>query len=580
VTLQATFAATLVDEWVRAGVRHAVVAPGSRSAPLAVALLADGRIAVHVRLDERSAAYFALGIGLASGVPAVVVTTSGTAAAECHPAVLEADLAAVPLIVCTADRPPRLHGVAAPQTLDQTKLFGAAVRCFVEPGVPAALPPSAWRSIGSRLVAEATGSPPGPVHANLAFDEPLAGVAEELPPGRPDGEPWHRRVAGRRLSPEALAAARRALAGASRGIVVAGAGLADAREAVAALAAARGWPVLAEPRAFPRSGPLRGEVVVGAFDALARARVLRERLAPDLVVQLGAPPASKALQTWLEELAGSTCRLVVVDAHGRFLDPARLASLVIAADPGELCGALAAEDAPGRCADPGWAAAWARADAAAAAAIDAELAREERLSEPAIARRLVAALPAGATLVASSSMPVRELEWFGAARPGAPRVLSNRGANGIDGVTSTTLGVAAATAGPVFGLLGDLAFLHDLSALVWGVHEEVPQATLVVVDNGGGAIFSFLEHASVLDAPTFERGLATPQRPDVATVARALGCSVREATSLDGLEAALEASRSTPGVSVVLVRVAREATLGAHRALDAVVASAVEAALA
>src|SRR5688500_5550887 len=256
---QALLAATFVDEWVRAGVRDAVVAPGSRSTPLVLALAADGRVRLHVHLDERAAGFFAVGMGLASGRPAVVVTTSGTAAVELHPAIVEASQAGVPLLACTADRPPELQHVGAPQTVDQTHLFGRAVRWFADVGPAGGMPRDAWRSLAARAVVEAGR---GPVHLNMAFCDPLVGVAGELPPGRPGGRPWHESAPSEDAG--ATVALPDGLAG-RRGVVVAGAGC-DAA-AVLTLARTLGWPVLADPR----SGCRGADVSVAAFDGVLRS---------------------------------------------------------------------------------------------------------------------------------------------------------------------------------------------------------------------------------------------------------------------------------------------------------------------
>ncbi len=279
MTVAASFSATLVDEWVRAGLTDAVLAPGSRSTPLAVALARESRIALHVRLDERSAAFFALGIGLATGRPAVLLTTSGTAAVEVHAAVVEAHLSRVPMIVCTADRPPELHHVGAPQTIEQGGLFAGAVRFFAEPGVPDDRGRWSWRSLGSRLVAEATVGPmgPGPVHANLAFREPLLEMPGELPPGRRNGRPWHRAGIVRRVpEPASLDALVGLTRPAARGLIVAGAG-AGTPEVVRRLADTLGWPVLADPRSGARVPGAAGAPTVAAADALLRVETLRRQ---------------------------------------------------------------------------------------------------------------------------------------------------------------------------------------------------------------------------------------------------------------------------------------------------------------
>jgi 2-succinyl-5-enolpyruvyl-6-hydroxy-3-cyclohexene-1-carboxylate synthase len=587
VTLQASFAATLVDEWARAGVTDAVIAPGSRSSPLALGLCGDDRIRVHVRLDERSAGFFAVGLALASARPVVVVVTSGTAAVELHPAVVEADLAGVPLVICTADRPPEARDVGAAQTIDQQHLYGRAARFFADPGVPDVDGRRHWRSFASRLVAEASSGPqgPGPVHANLPFREPLGGVPDEVPPGRPGGRPWHDVVAGDDAPEAAVARLLAEFGPARRGVVVAGRGAARGDPAgVRALATAAGWPVLADALAFPR---LPGRGVVAAWEGAVASRAALGPLRPEVVLHVGAPPASRALASWQAALTGRGASHVLVDPSGRFGDPGRVAGVVLRAVPGTLCRRAADALAGSGERPAGWLDAWDSAEAAAQLAIDEVLGGSGELTEPGVARRLVADVPAHSTLVVSSSMPIRDVDAYARPREGAPTVFANRGANGIDGVVSTVLGVAASGAaagrsrgtGRSFGLIGDLAFFHDLSALVRGAHEGVVDATVVVVDNAGGGIFSFLPYAPDLETGLFERALAAPQSPDLAAVGTALGCRVHQAASPAEFSAVLADAGAGRGVQLVVVRTERAANVAVHAALESAVVAAVDRAL-
>ena len=568
MTVQATFVATLVDEWARAGVTDAVIAPGSRSSPLAVALAADRRLRLHVVLDERSAGFFALGTGLASGRPAVVLTTSGTAAVELHPAVVEAHQGRVPLIVCTADRPPELHHVGAPQTIEQAGLFAGAVRWAVEPGVADEAGAGTWRSLAARSVAEAVAHPdgPGPVHLNLAFRDPLIGRPGALPPGRagPDGPgPWHRHRAGSAGVDQGLA---RELAGeGAKGVIVAGAGAGDV-EAVHRLAAVTGWPVLADPRSGCR---LPSPATVAAADALLRVEAFAAAHRPDVVLRLGAPWASRVVAGWL---AGLDVPQYLVDPHGAWLDPDRSATTVVAAAPGAVCRGVA--DAVTRASPREWGLAWQQAEAAAQTAFDQVLADHEEPTEPGVARALASALPDGAALVASSSMPVRDVEWYARPRHGV-RFLSNRGANGIDGVTSTALGVAAAWPGPSAALLGDLAFLHDANALLLPRGAAAPlDCALVVVDNDGGGIFSFLPQAAELPTDHFERLLATPHGLDLCALTAAHGVEAVPVERAAQLVPAVVEAIGAGGVRMVHVSTDRGANVAVHDELHSAVAAA------
>lgn len=591
-THQATFAATLVDEWVRAGVTHAVVCPGSRSAPLALALAERHELTVHVRLDERSAGFFALGLALATGRPTVVGVTSGTAAAELHPAVLEAHHAGVALLVCTADRPPELQQVGAPQTVEQVGLYGGAVRWAVSPGPADEAGPPWWRSLGARAVLEATAGPhgPGPVHLNLAFRDPLDAVAGPLPPGRPDGTPWHRATGAAAASagdPQAWVAAAP-----DRGVIVAGAG-AGPPEPVLALGRALGWPVLADPRSGARTDD---DGVVAAADAFLRHAGVAGSLVPQAVLQLGAPWCSKVLGAWVARAAASGVPVTAVDPHWRWRDPDHVLADVRCAEPAAWLGAAVAAATGGTAGGGGagageWRRRWAAAERAAQQAIDQVLGVEAGprtaagpLSEPSLARCLPTLLVPGSTLVVASSMPVRDLEWFAPPLDTPPPVVANRGVNGIDGVTSTALGVAAAGAGPVVGLLGDLAFLHDVSGLVRlaGSPGGGSPCTLVVIDNGGGGIFSFLPQAASVEAPRFERLFGTPADVDVAAVARGFGLPVAEVDTAAALGEALAADRDGPAGGVSVIRAAvpdRAANVALHDRLNREAGLAAAAAL-
>lgn len=565
-SVAATFCATLVDEWARAGARFAVICPGSRSTPMALALAADERIDVAVRLDERSAAFLALGIGRASGVPAILLTTSGTAAAEAHAAVVEAHQGCVPMLVCTADRPPELHSVGAPQTISQRGLYAGAVRLELDAGVPSEVGRRWWRSFASRAVAETTTSPngPGPVHVNLPFAEPLDGAPGELPPGRPDAAPWHRVVASApaHSHDEGL---DRILGSAQRPLVVAG-GRAPVALAEAFLAA--GVPVLADPRSGLRRA--RGQVIAAA-DALLRDGDFADEHEPDLVLRLGEAWASKVVNSWLDATAGRGVPHVLVDPYGEWRDPGRAVGIVVRG----LGGPAPAEP------EAGWAASWHSAEQRAQETLDTVLADRSaagELTEPFVARQLASTAGLG-TVVAASSMPVRDLEWFSRPSESYPTVFSNRGANGIDGVVSTTIGVAralGARSGAVVGLVGDLAFLHDVSALVRPAGTTDP-CGLVVVDNRGGGIFSYLPQAASVPADRFEALFGTPQQADPAELARAAGCAVTVVERPDDLAPALEALVTAIGRGeqpVVVCRTDRARGVAVHDELNAAVAAA------
>ncbi|MDQ3947278.1 MAG: 2-succinyl-5-enolpyruvyl-6-hydroxy-3-cyclohexene-1-carboxylic-acid synthase [Actinomycetota bacterium] len=578
------FARALVDEWIRAGLTDAAVAPGSRSTPMALALAADQRVRVHVFLDERSAAFFALGAAKASGRPTAVLCTSGTAAAHLHGAVLEARHSRVPLLVCTADRPPELRDTGAGQTTDQVKLYGSAVRFFADlfpEDHPAAI--GAWRPLAARAFSEAVGPPAGPVHLNLAFREPLVPDGSEVPevPGRDAGSPWTASRPGR-LGPrdEDLDRLAAAVGSSKRGVIVAGWGAGCDFEVVGRFARTAGWPVLADPLSGLRQS---GRHTVSTYEALLRVPGFTEAHRPDLVLRLGAALTSKAAGAWLD----ASVPQVLVDPDAAWLDPERSVTERLAADAGLVLDGLAErlEESgprfPRRRENPGpeWLDGWRQAETAARRALDAFLDGDDVPFEGRVARDVHDCLPPGATLVVASSMPVRDLEAFARPRPGL-RVLANRGVNGIDGFTSTVLGVAAgagAAGGPVAGLMGDLAFLHDAAGLTFAPRSGL-DAVLVVVDNDGGGIFSFLPQATTTAVPPedFESLFGTPHGLDLVSVARSYGLSAERVERAGDVVPTVEKALAAGGVRVLVVGTGdRAGNVARHRAAWAAVAEAV-----
>lgn len=548
----AAFCATLADEWVRLGITHAVVAPGSRSTPLAVAIARRPELALHVFHDERSAGFAALGIGRATGIPAVLLCTSGTAAAHFVAPVVEAHQSRVPMIVCTADRPPELRDVAAPQTIDQTKMFGNNVRWFHDPGVPGDDARHTWRSLARRAMAASVGTLPGPVHLNLPFREPLLGDAGELPV-----------VDGSRMVPAALGVDAASVAGlvpmvsGKDGIIIAGRG---ATAEVLTLAEALGWPVFADATSGLRE--CHSNVVVG-FDPVLRSARFSGSHVPGVIVRIGDPPASKVLAQWA---ASSGARIIQVNDHESVVDPDHKVSVAISGPVDRIVGLLAGSVAPAR---PEWLASWMTAEAAAQKAITAHT--DENFTEPTVARRVADTCPAGSNLVVSSSMPIRDVEWFGTVTPDVA-VHSNRGANGIDGVVSTAVGIALATGAPTTLYIGDVAMVHDSNGM-WGLMRRTIDLTIVVTNNDGGSIFSFLPQATQVDADTFETLYGTPHGVDFSHLAAAHAVPFVRVGSRQELERALTGS----GTRLIEVVCERSANVAAHDALNAAVVSAVDA---
>lgn len=565
------FATVLVDELVRLGLRHACLAPGSRSTAVAIAFHEHPDVALHVGIDERSVSFLALGIARATGTPAAVLTTSGTAAVNLHPAVVEADAARVPLLVLTADRPPELRGTGANQTIDQVGLYGGAVRWAVDLGPPEdrAASNAHWRSTADRAWSHAVGAtgPAGPVHLNLPMREPLVPLSDDgrtsAPPfehrtdGRPDGAPWTTTARpSYRPDRDVLDRLAARIGDTERGLVVVGDTDTDPGPVVA-LAEAAGWPLVAEPL----SGARTGDHAVSTYDHLLAHGPFADAHRPDLVVRIGRVALSRHLLSFLDAQVPQ----VLVDRDGARLDPRRAVSEVVVGYPAEVCGTLAEEVDR----DPGgWLDDWREAEAAARRAVDRRLDADGTPSEPRTARDVAAAVPDGGWLVAASSMPVRDLDR--AMRPrGGLRVVGNRGASGIDGFVSTALGVALGSGAPTVALAGDLSMLHDSNGFL--LLDEPADVTFVVVNNDGGGIFHHLPQAGL---EAFERLFGTPHGRDLEKLAAFHSLWYERIDRARDLEPAVRASVSDGGVRLIEVRTDRGAQVELHRALRAAVADA------
>jgi 2-succinyl-5-enolpyruvyl-6-hydroxy-3-cyclohexene-1-carboxylate synthase len=547
----------LVDEFARCGMEHACTSPGSRNTPIVLSLVRDGRLRCWSHVDERSAGFFALGAAKASGRPVAVTCTSGTAAANLMPAVIEAREAGVPLIVLTADRPAELRQIGAGQTIDQVKLYGDAVKWFFELGVPeAGQNRLRWiRTLACRAYWTALDGRPGPVHLNLPLREPLV-LEEPLPEdatGRTGGQPFV--MVERRGEPGPAQGPGPHPSG--RVLVVAGAGT-DDPAGLAGFCAEAGIPLLADPLSGARSGA----AAIAHYDLLLRDGAFAEAHRPDFVFRLGELPTSKPLRGWLGDLADVA--QVAVDPQWAWQDPGSVVGM-------RLRGSLPRPDHLQ--VEGGWLSAWRVADAAVAEAIAVPLA-ESGLSEPVVAAMLGRLLASEATLFVASSMPIRDVEEFVVTRPDPPRVLSNRGANGIDGTVSSALGVAAVSRGPVVLLTGDVALAHDIGGLLT-VRRGGPPLTIVLLNNGGGGIFHFLPVVSQRDA--FEGHIGTPTGLDFSLAAELYGCDYERPGDAGAFEASISRSLAGRGTTILEVRTDRDANRELHRAVEAAALSALSA---
>jgi 2-succinyl-5-enolpyruvyl-6-hydroxy-3-cyclohexene-1-carboxylate synthase len=564
-----------VEELARCGLRHAVLSPGSRSTPLALALWRAPEIETTVIVDERSAAFFALGAAQASGKPVAILCTSGTAAANFHPAICEADYAAVPLIALTADRPPELRGIGAGQAIDQLKLFGDSVRWFCEVGTHEADDDGLlhYRATACRAFATARGEPrPGPVHLNLAFREPLAPLPEEGAVTASDplalqgrGERPLTAVTATDMEPSQFLLDEVAghIAEADIGVIVAGRQLdPELRGPLADLARIAGFPILAEPASQLRCGPHDRSHVVTAYDLLLRDERFRKTASPDLVLRFGEMPTSKPLRSWLAESGADE---IVVDPLGDWNEPTRRAAALLRADPTELAAGWAArlgEERP----PP---AMWLQAEQLAREAIDAELQGLDGPTEPGLQLALGAAYSDGDLVYTASSMPIRDQEAFLPSGDTDTTFLCNRGANGIDGLISSGIGAAQASGKPTTIVTGDLGLLHDIGGLA-ALRDVSTPVRILVIDNDGGGIFHFLPQQEALPGDEFEALLGTPRSVSVEKTAVLFDLAHQRLDSLENLSDALSA-----GTGLIEIKVDRQANVDLHRRIAERVAVAV-----
>jgi len=555
----ATFCATLVDEWLHCGVRHAVVSPGSRSTPIALEIANRHEIEMHIFHDERSAAFAALGIAKASGVPAILVCSSGTAAVEFHPAVVEAHHSEVPILICTADRPAELQGVGAPQTIDQQNLYGVSVRKFVNAEVADDSENQTWRPTARDLFATSVGKVRGPVHLNLRFREPLMGAAIDLPPRHEKSTVIKDKVV--LPSARSLRELKKAL-NFKNGVIIAGPENYRS-ESILHLAESLSWPVLADPRSGAR---VPSKVVVAAADTILRDEGFSKKLQPQVVLRFGTLPASKVVNSWL---ANCGAKQIVITTTPTLADPDQLCALHIVGDIDELCAGLISERSNEQAQKDGfsWLDLWSSAETSAQKSINSAIADEPGLTEPGVARAIYTLLPEASHLVVSSSMPIRDVEWFAAPRTGL-RVHANRGANGIDGVVSTAVGIALATRQPTTLLIGDIALLHDVNGLISLVSREI-DLRIVVIDNNGGGIFSFLPQAQTLDASKFEKIFGTPHGVNIKMLSQAHQINTQEVANMSDLAEVL--SQRGPWLARVVTD--RQENVKVHERINQMVAS-------
>ena len=565
------------------GVQHVVIAPGSRSTPLTIAFVRDEGFTPWLHLDERSASYFALGLARQLRAPVALVCTSGTAAANFAPAVAEAWLSRIPLVLLTADRPPELRDIGANQTIDQAAMYGTSVKRSVE--LPIADGTEAMlryvRATAARMIALAIEAPAGPVHINVPLREPLLDPSVELPalppteaievasalPGEPSTELLER------IALQCLG---------RRGLIICGPesyGLPAG--AITTLADALGWPVLPDPLSGLRVGRHRLDQVVEAYDPLLRSPRFAAAVAPEVVLRFGGTMSSRALQLFL---AASRPRQIIVDVPGGWRDAEAEASMVVHADPATFCEALVTMIEARRRTSTGtdvrWLTTWVEANRVGRDAMRTALDAMEESFEGRASVELGEAMPNGSTLVIGNSMAIRDSEAFYPARGIDVRLVGTRGASGIDGVISTAAGAAAAKQGPVALLIGDLSFFHDMNGL-WAVQRHQLPLTILLVNNDGGGIFHFLSQPEMAK-DKFEEWWGTPHGIEFRHAVEMYGGTYERLSGARGWAPRLAEALQRPGLTVLELRTDRVRNVPLHREvwaqLDAALASVIDAA--
>ena len=588
----ALWARCIIEELVRGGVRDICISPGSRSTPLTLAAASEERLRVHNHIDERSAAFFALGCSKITGQPTVLICTSGSAGAHYHPAIIEALYARVPLIALTADRPVELVGTGAGQTIVQQNMYGPHVLLEHHLELPS-LDGQSLRRLRFKLdqaVATSKGRvgarAPGPVHINVPFREPLEPTPVEMPAtlaqdaplalsGRREA-PFIEHVSPRGLAhPEHVDALVDACQFAKRGVIVCGPHElihGELREGLLALAEATGFPLLADPVSSLRYG--RGsEAIVSRYDAILRSKRWRAAHAPDLVLRFGAQPTSKVYRFWREEHPEAT--EILIDPFGDVFDQPQQATMVIAAPPGALATKVAA-NLPTSEPTP-WTRSFESAESLATSCLEKAL-DDELFWEGWIARELVEQLPDEGMLWCASSMPIRDVDGFAPRREESLHVLASRGANGIDGLIASALGATSALDAPGALLIGDVAFLHDHSSLLSasrGLDARVsPQLKIILVNNGGGGIFEHLPIAK--HKQHYERHFLTPHQTDFELICQAHGVPYTKVTTKEGFADVLGSCFAREGVEVIEAVVDLNENVARHRRAWADVTEALE----
>lgn len=555
------YLASFIDELALNSVKHAVISPGSRSTPLALLLAEHPNIEVHINIDERSASFFALGLAKALREPVILVCTSGTAAANYYPAVIEAFYARVPLVVLTADRPHELRHVGAPQAIDQIDLYGKHVKWSVEMALPenSLEMKSHVRMIGSRAVATAKECPAGPIHLNFPLREPLVPNWDRVKEYRKEEKKVSVKSGSLRLSEMENKALADMFQTTERGMIIVGELQNEAAiEDIVSLSRQLGYPILADPLSHLRSGSHKQEFIVDTYDTFLRDSAVKEVLIPDVVLRFGAMPVSKPLLLFLKK--NDQAKHLVIDGGIGWREPANIATNMIYCNEQYFCQDLIAQINERNHQE--WLNTWLQLNQTTKAALQS-IHNVEELNEGKVFALLPELMPENSTIFASNSMPIRDLDTFFFNNEKNIHTFANRGANGIDGVVSTALGVSAVLENTVL-VIGDLSFYHDMNGLL-AAKLQKQNLTIVLINNDGGGIFSFLPQAS--EKEYFELLFGTPHGLDFSHAAALYGANYDKVENWDEFKHAFAKSFSMPGLKIIEVQTNRDENLIKHREL-------------
>jgi 2-succinyl-5-enolpyruvyl-6-hydroxy-3-cyclohexene-1-carboxylate synthase len=559
------YIAAFVDELAKTGIQDVVVSPGSRSTPLAIVMAEHPEMRVHMNLDERSAAFFALGMAKAKRHPVALLCTSGTAVANYFPALVEAYYSRIPLIVITADRPHELRDVGAPQAIDQLNIYGKYAKWFVEMALPERTPEMLRyaRTVAARAAGIAVSAPAGPVHLNFPLREPLVpAIQKETWQQIEAKEPSYTKVIAGKVTVdrEQLKELYDQLASIEKGLIVCGPmDYPEFAEAVTELAEMLDYPILADPLSQLRGGPHSKEYIIDCYDAILKDETTAAAFVPDVVIRFGAMPVSKPLFLLLKRYP--SIRQIVVDGGGGWREPTLMASYMVHCDEVEFCRQLIGM-AERKSTKSEWSATW-KAINDIAKSVLLEKPEESELFEGKVFTELSQLLPSGATLFVGNSMPIRDADTFFFTTDKQIRILANRGANGIDGVVSSALGVSA-VAEPLVLVIGDLSFYHDLNGLLAAKMHGL-NATIIVLNNNGGGIFSFLPQAN--HKKHFEMLFGTPTDLQFAHAVRMYEGNYQNSKTWDEFRHHVARSLTTDGLHVIEVCTSRETNVKTHRFL-------------